>query len=68
MEHRLVMEERLGRHLEPYEMVYHRNGDRRDNRDESFEVRTGRHDSGVRASEVGGCPVCNPDYRYMMPG
>lgn len=37
-EHILVMEEMLGRHLEPFENIQHGNGVRDDNRSENLEL------------------------------
>ena len=51
-EHRLVMEQMIGRSLAPEETVHHRNGVRTDNRPSNLELWCSRHPSGQRVDDL----------------
>ena len=51
-EHRVVMEEMIGRYLLPHENVHHKNGNRQDNRPDNLELWIKKQPQGQRVEDL----------------
>lgn len=56
LEHRLVMEKVLGRYLTEDESVHHKDGNRRNNKEDNLELRVRYHGKGATSAH---CQTCS---------